>query len=350
MTRGTAIDWRRSLTVCCVVLVVASRSMQGQTVAACPAARTALVLGGGGAKGFAHIGVIEIMDSLGLKPDLVVGTSIGAIIGGMYASGYTGAQIDSILHAVPLASFIKQYQPAVSPSLGLLRPAAVWERVRSGYALQTGAVQEGAANALIEQLMLRGNILARGNFDSLPIPFRAVATDLQTHTAVLLAQGDLAQAARASSAIPVVLQPMRLNGRWLTDGGVAENVPVGIARDLGAARIWVSDLPYGGPDPNTFDNPIALTVWMLSSLFHQDRFTPVGGDVLIENPTQPFPNLDFFAGTPRHAGRDRPPLGTRGVRRPTMPWRRSVGMCRAGCPPRSARWRSTRQWCSIPTW
>jgi NTE family protein len=265
----------------------------------CTPAKTALVLSGGGAKGFAHIGVIKALDSLGLKPDIIVGTSVGAIIGALYASGYTGKQIDSITHALPLENVIKSYEPQVSTSLGVLRPAAVWEKGRKNYVLQTGAVHEGEVNALISALMLRGNLIARGNFDALPIPFRAIATDIDTRAAVTLGRGDLARAVRASAAIPIVFRPVKLNGQWLTDGGIGENVPVHAARALGATRMWISLLPYALPDANTYDDPVTLFNALINGLFEQDSLTTRNFDVVITNPTHLFPNLDF-----RHSATD----------------------------------------------
>ena len=259
----------------------------------CAPAKTALVLSGGGAKGFAHIGMLEVLDSLGLKPDLIVGTSVGAIIGALYASGYSGKQIDSLTKALPLESVIRRYEPQVSSSLGMLRPVAVWERGRKNYVLQTGAVHEGEVNALISSLMLRGNLIARGNFDALPIPFRAVATDIDTRTPVVLGRGDLARAVRASAAIPIVFRPVLLNGQWLTDGGIGENVPVHAARALGATRMWISLLPYALPDADTYDDPVTLFNALINGLFEQDSLTTRNFDVVVTHPTHLFPNLDF---------------------------------------------------------
>ena len=281
---------RRLLLVLSVALSIAAHDVRAQT---CAPARTALVLSGGGAKGFAHIGVLEVMDSLGLKPDLVVGTSIGAIIGALYASGYSGTQIDSTLRTLPISRMIRKYEPKVSSALGLLRPLAVWERSEHGYVLQSGAVREGEVNAFLSSLLLRGNLKARGNFDSLPIPFRAVATDVATRRAVVLSKGDLALAVRASAAIPVVLRPVQIGKQWLVDGGIAENAPVKVARALGAQRAWISLLPFAGPDPQTFDDPLAITGVLLDALFEQDSVTAERRDVVFTNPTSAFADLDF---------------------------------------------------------
>jgi NTE family protein len=285
---------RRLLLVLPVALSLVSHDMRAQT---CAPAKTALVLSGGGAKGFAHIGVLEIIDSLGLKPDLVVGTSIGAIIGGLYASGYSGARIDSILRTLPIEAMIRQYEPTVSSALGLVRPLAVWEMGEDGYVLQSGAVRESAVNAFLSSLMLRGNLKARGNFDSLPIPFRAIATDVATREPVVLASGDLARAVRASAGIPVVLRPMHIGNQWLVDGGIAENAPVKVARALGAQRSWISLLPFAGPDPKTFDDPFTITTVLLNSLFEQDSIMTLRRDVLITNATTTFGNLNFSRAT-----------------------------------------------------
>src|SRR5512132_1113913 len=207
----------------------------------CPSLPTALVLSGGGAKGLAHLGVLRVLDSLGIRPDLVVGSSMGAVVGAMYASGYQGREIDSLARSLQIADLFRTYQPRAPRSLGQLQPLIVWEQGERRFTLQSASVAEPDVNALVNAAMLRGNLLARGNFDSLPIPFRAVATDLGHREPVVMKSGDLAQAVRASAAVPLLFAPERRDGRFLTDGGLSANVPVAVARAEGAGRVIVVD-------------------------------------------------------------------------------------------------------------
>src|SRR5512141_877105 len=272
-----------------LILLVAG-PLRGQE---CRPERVALVLSGGGAKGLAHIGVLRVLDSLGVRPDLVVGTSMGAVIGGMYASGYTGRQIDSLARTLPLASLFRTYQPRVPRSLGPLQPLVVWEQSSAGFALQTAAVHEPEANSLINAAMLRGNLIARGDFDALPIPFRAVATDLHDRSAVVLGSGDLARAVRASIAIPLVIPPERLGTRLLADGGLSANVPVAIARQAGATRVIVSDATERARDSIDYFSPLSLADRLLGFLFEQPMDSLAPGDVRIRPDINGFASLDF---------------------------------------------------------
>lgn len=262
-------------------------------VGTCSPAPTALVLAGGGAKGFAHIGLLRTLDSLGIVPDYIVGTSIGAIIGAMYASGLTGAEIDSTLRALPLTKVVQQYAPHVSHTLGGLRPVLAWDRTDRRWVVQAGTFRESEVNALISQLLVRGNLLARGDFDRLPIPFRAVAGDLNTRQPVVLAGGDLAEAVRASFALPVILRPVQRDGRWLSDGGIASNVPVGTARALGAQRLIVSTLPTALVDPERFEDPLSVSTAIFEYLWVQDSLGLGPDDVLVTQPTHRFSPLGF---------------------------------------------------------
>jgi predicted acylesterase/phospholipase RssA len=261
----------------------------------CRPARTALVLSGGGAKGLAHIGVLLVLDSLGVRPDLIVGSSMGAVIGGMYASGYSGREIDSLARTLPLADIFRTYQPRAPRSLGLLQPLVLWEQGERRFAVQSAAVSETEVNALVNAAMLRGNLLARGNFDSLPIPFRAVAADLADRTPVVLAGGDLAQAVRASFAIPLVFTPESLDGRILADGGLAANIPASIARAEGAKRLIVSDATERQLDSLDLYSPIALADRLLGFLFQQPGDSLGPEDVLVRPAIEGFTGLNFSA-------------------------------------------------------
>ena len=264
---------------------------------ACAPAKTALVLGGGGSKGFAHVGVLQVLDSIGVKPDLIVGTSIGAIVGALYASGYSGNEIAKIVRELPLSQIIRGYEPQLPEVMGDLRAVAVWERDSIlGYRLQAGTVREGEINALMSAVLLRGNVLARGNFDSLPIPFRAVAADLGTRKAVALGTGDLAHAVRASFAIPLVFQPIENKGRPLSDGGLAENVPFRTARAMGAKRLIISTLPSKAADLRAFRDPLLIASRLTDFLFTEDSI-PVGvEDVLIAQDVAEVNQFDFSVG------------------------------------------------------
>jgi NTE family protein len=259
----------------------------------CGAQRTALVLSGGGAKGIAHIGVLRVLDSLRVRLDLIVGTSMGAVVGALYASGYSGAELDSLVRTVPLAELFRSYQPRAPHSLGLLQPLIVWEQGARRFNLQSATVDEPAANALVNAAMLRGNLLARGDFDSLPIPFRAVATDLSNREPVVLRSGDLAQAVRASAAIPLLFLPEARQGRYLVDGGLSANVPVAVARAEGAERVIVVDATEHPSDTVDFDSPLLLADRLLSFLFQQPPAKLGPRDLMIRPAIDRFTSLNF---------------------------------------------------------
>jgi predicted acylesterase/phospholipase RssA len=280
-----------------VTLVFASlnggRGYRMLAAQACSPGPVALVLSGGGAKGLAHIGVIRALDSAGVRPDLIVGTSMGALIGALYASGHSPAAIDSLARSLPISDFFSTYAPHAPRSLGRLQPLVVWEQGERGFHIRGAAVEEPTVNALLNVAMLRGNLLARGNFDSLPIPFLAVATDLNDRSPVALDSGDLAQAVRASLAIPLILEPVRWQGRVLVDGGLSQNIPVGIARMRGATRVIVSNTTEAPTDSADFFSPFQLADHLLGFLFQQPEDSTRPGDIYIRSDVSGFRSLDF---------------------------------------------------------
>lgn len=170
--------------------------------------KVALVLGGGGAKGAATVGVLKYIEASGIPIDMVVGTSIGSIVGGMYARGYRSAQLDSMFRA----------QDWVSMGMGSLMGDSIVGVLRGMMEDTPPAVEQYS------------------------IPFRCVAVDVKKMQEVVLTDEDLAQSMRASMAIPLVFKPVKLNGMTLVDGGVLNNLPVDVARDMGADVVIAVDL------------------------------------------------------------------------------------------------------------
>lgn len=263
----------------------------------CRPARTALVLSGGGVKGLAHIGLLRVLDSLGVRPDLVVGTSMGAIVGALYASGYTAREIDSLARNLPVAEIVRPFRVTTPHPWDRRIPILFMVKGRKGFEFQTGVVDETQPNARLNAAMLRGNLLARGRFDRLPIPFLAVATDLRDRSTVVLDGGDLARAVRASSAIPLVFPPVLADGAVLVDGGLSANIPVAEARAGGAERVIVSDVTERPQDTLDVESPLALADQLLGFLFRQPAAALNPEDIFIRADVQSFRSLDFSRAT-----------------------------------------------------
>lgn len=290
--------WRSLPTLLVLALLGAPTPLTAQVaVPACTPGKTALVLAGGGAKGFAHLGVIRMLDSLGIRPDMVVGTSMGAIVGGLYASGYSSHDLDSLARSVPLAELVRPRAQSPNRAYTLLRPLIYWEIDDGRIRLSPAAVPEQGIDAALNRVLLRGNLQARGDFGRLPIDFYAIATDLATQRAVVLHGGDLAQAVRASVAIPLVFEPVRIGDRTLADGGLAANVPIRIARELGATRLIISDLVRHQETVIDFSNPLTVATALIEYLFSQSGDSALAGDVNISTDITGLGNLDFSPAT-----------------------------------------------------
>ncbi len=193
-----------------------------------PKPKVGLVLSGGGAKGLAHIGVLKVIDSLGVKIDYVAGTSMGAIIGALYASGYSGKELDSVFRKIDFDKIINDELPRASKAFfergnsekyALTLPFEDF-KVKLPSALSRG---QNAYNALSKLLLHVSDIEL---FENLPIPFFCIATNIETGEPVYLDRGNLAQAIMASGALPSLFQPVVIDDQVLTDGGVVNNYPV----------------------------------------------------------------------------------------------------------------------------
>ncbi len=205
-----------------------------------------LVLSGGGAKGGAHIGVLKVIDELNIPIDLVVGTSMGAVVGGLYASGYSADEIEKLLTEINWESILRSkidrtnlyYRRKRDDDIFLVKEVLGYGN--GEVQLPKGVVQGHKLYQSFKQLTIGKEPLK--NFDSLSIPFAAVSTDLITGNKVVLRQGDLAEAMYGSMAVPGIFPPVEINGKVLIDGGVVNNVPIEVAKEMGADILIVVDV------------------------------------------------------------------------------------------------------------
>ncbi len=233
--------------------------------AASPRPKIALVLSGGGARGGAHLGVLKVLEELHVPIDLIVGTSAGAIVGAAYATGMPLADIEKEMGTLSTATLFRDVVRAdvplrrkaddeinyVGPEIGI---------VAGGLSLPKGAVAGVALEAVLRRLTVRQQ---SREFDKLPIPFRAIATDLTTSEMVVLDHGNLAQAVRASMAIPAAVNPVELDGRLLVDGGAVRNLPVDVARAMGAEIVIAIDIGTPLLARNEITSLVSVTDQML---------------------------------------------------------------------------------------
>src|SRR5579859_2706437 len=199
--------------------------------------RTCLVLSGGGARGAAHIGVLKVLEEYRVPIDCIAGTSMGALVGAAYATGYSVPEMQKLVTDLSTDLLFKERPPRRELSvrrkqedqLNLVGPEV---GVRGGELF----LQKGFASGVQLETVLRKLSRARGyqRFDELPIPFRAVATDLVTGHLVVFGEGDLANVMRASMSVPGFIAPTEIGDMLLIDGGLTNNLPVNVAREMNA--------------------------------------------------------------------------------------------------------------------
>ncbi len=218
--------------------------------------RIGLVLGGGGARGFAHVSVIKELERRHIPIDCIAGTSMGALIGGLYASGMSIEEIEKMVVELDWAGTFddslerpeRSFRRKRDDDLSLLSAKPGIDK--SGIKITSGLLAGETIMLLLERL---SNEASRtGNFDQLVIPFRAVATDINTGEAAVLRSGNLSIAMRASMSIPGVLRPVKIGDQLLVDGGIVNQVPVDVARGMGADIVIVVDVgtPLASLDEN----------------------------------------------------------------------------------------------------
>jgi NTE family protein len=195
-----------------------------------------LVLSGGGAKGFAHIGVLKVLEEAGIKIDYIGGTSMGSVIGGLYASGYNASQIDSIFKKTNFDELINDYIPRSSKNFYGKKNDELYAIVLPFSNFRIGipeALSKGMYNYNLLSSLTR-NVRHVRDFNKLPTPFLCIGTNIETGEEVLLNKGNLVQAMMASAAFPSLFTPVEIDGNLLVDGGVVNNYPIQEVRKLGA--------------------------------------------------------------------------------------------------------------------
>jgi NTE family protein len=269
------------------------------TAYADPAAHTAdidhqrpkigLVLSGGGARGFAHVGVLKIIEQLNIPIDIVVGTSMGSIIGGLYAIGLTPDEIEKGIQSINWEDVFKDTASREYRSFRrkqddhLLSPIRIGVTSK-GLRLPPGLIEGQQIEMALDRLAYPGFLIT--DFDKFRLPFRAIATDIETGDAVILKKGNIAKAMRASMSIPGALPPIVDDGKLLVDGGIGNNVPINVARDMGADIVIVVDVsaPLAGRDElqSSIDITAQLTTILTRSVADQQLETLTASDVLIK--------------------------------------------------------------------
>lgn len=258
---------------CAVLMCVAGSHLTFAATPPPPAGKArpdciGLVLGGGGARGAAHIGVLKVMAREHIPVCVIAGTSMGAIVGSMYAVGYTPAEMEKILGGLDWKSLFNDNPPRLE--LPMWRKDEDFQHLlnleigfRDGkVVMPTGVVQGQKLLVLLQRLLLPAwNVR---DFDHLDIPFNAVAANLGNGQPVVLDHGDLALAVRASMSVPGAFAPVHYEGKLLVDGGILDNVPVDVARDMGATRLIVVDVGTPLGKEKDLTNPIAVLNQMLS--------------------------------------------------------------------------------------
>lgn len=256
--------------------------------------RIGLVLSGGGARGAAHVGVLKVLEEMRVPIDAIAGTSMGAVVGGLYASGMSAADIERELTSIdwedafrdrPARSLLNYRRRAEDSDFLVQLPLGFRE---GRFHVPNGLIQGQKLSQMLRELTLP--VADISSFDQLPTPFRAVATDLETGAAVVIDHGDLASALRASLSAPGIFAPVERDGRLLVDGGVASNLPVDVARAMGVDRLIVVDvgLPLAARD--RLDSVTTVANQMVAILLRREaerQLATLGEADLLVSPAMP---------------------------------------------------------------
>jgi NTE family protein len=205
-----------------------------------------LVLSGGGARGAAHIGVLKVLEEMRIPIDFIAGTSMGSIVGGLYASGMTVEEIEKTINSIDWADALQDDPSRKDRSFRRKKDDDLFlVKSRPGFSdgevkLPSGFIQGQKIDLIFKSLTLP--VVSIDDFDNLTIPYRAIATDIVSGDAVVIGSGDLAKAMRASMSVPAIFSPVEIYGKLLVDGGVSNNLPMDVAREMGADILIVVDI------------------------------------------------------------------------------------------------------------
>lgn len=224
-----------------------------------------LALGGGGAKGAAEVGVLKVLEEAGVHVDYIVGTSIGSIVGGLYAAGYSASELETMFQTQEWLSLLTDRKASLNnepyttiDGVTYIFGFPVMDRNSRGIGVMSG----GRIEQLIDSM---ASAKGCAEFESLKIPFRCVTADIREAKEVILSKGVLCKALRASMSIPGIFKPVDYNGRLLVDGGMLNNLPVDVCRQMGADIVIAVDLQQNEQKPRKRTDLTALTG--LASLF-----------------------------------------------------------------------------------
>ncbi len=228
----------KKLLVLFLLFTISAASASAETAPAPSHPFTVLVLSGGGARGIAHVGVLKVLEELRIPVDMVVGTSMGAIVGGLFASGLSPDEIERKIMAVDWNDIFSDNPRPLEQSYHIRSDSAEYAQgLEIGYSkgkvrIPHGIIAGQKLSLALNELLLPA--LTVDDFNKLAIPFRAVAANIETGDRVDLAGGDLAKAIMASMAIPGVFSPVEIDKKLLVDGGIAANLSIETARAAGA--------------------------------------------------------------------------------------------------------------------
>lgn len=294
----------RRLLNCCsaAVLFLLAVSLSAEPVVDAERERVGLVLSGGAARGLTHIGVLKALEEQGVIIDAIAGTSMGAVVGGLYAAGYSVSELEQLATGLDWQQALSDAPPRADipfrrkqDDRDFLVKQKLSFRDDGSLGLPLGLLQGQNLALLLEKLFARAGAVE--DFDQLPIPFRAVAADIATGETVVFADGHLALAIRASMSIPAVLTPVEVDGQLLVDGGISNNIPVDIAREMGVDRVIVVDI--GSPlatteSLQTVFNILNQSVSLLTRRNSEAQLATLQPhDILIQPPLTGFGITDF---------------------------------------------------------